>query len=140
VGEVRCLGQGGSERYTFRPGEALTVEARYRVRKDLASPVFGLGVFRSDGTYLCGVNHLWHESPIEIDAVHAGETGRVRCTIDPLPLLKGSDYLSYYCYDHGGAVPTPVDHRERVRMFEVTEGPVEMHGTVALPTRWEVER
>jgi ABC-type polysaccharide/polyol phosphate transport system ATPase subunit len=140
VREVRCLGAGGAERYSFTPGDAMTIEARYRVKADLSRPVFGVGVFRSDGTYLCGLNHLWHEEPIEIEELRAGETGRVRCTIDPLPLLKGSYYLSYYCYDHSGAVPTPVDHRERVRMFQVTEGPVEMHGTVALPARWEVER
>lgn len=140
VGEVRCLDRNDAECYTFRPGEVLTVEARYRVKEDLSCPVFGIGVFRSDGTYLCGVNHLWHENPLKIDAVQAGETGRVRCTIDPLPLLQGSYYLSYYCYDHSGTVPTPVDHRERVRMFEVTEGPVEMHGMVALATRWEVLR
>jgi ABC-type polysaccharide/polyol phosphate transport system ATPase subunit len=140
VSQVRCLGPDGEERYTFEPGDSLTIEARYRVKEDLDRPVFGVGVFRSDGTYICGVNHLWHEEPLEVRELQAGETGRVLCTIEPLPLLQGSYYISYYCYDHSSTVPTPVDHLERARMFQVTEGPVEMHGTVALPTRWEVER
>ena len=138
VREVRCLGADGEERYSFAPGEALTIEARYRVRSPVARPVFGIGIFRTDGTYLSGVNHLWHEEPQEVGPVQGGETGWVRCIVDPLPLLKGSYYLSYYCYDHGEAIPVPVDHRERVRMFQVTEGRVEMHGTVALSTRWEI--
>ena len=86
------------------------------------------------------MNHLWHERPLELGPVRGGETGRVRCTIEPLPLLQGMYYISYYCYDHGGTVPRPVDHREKVKVFEVTEGPVEIHGTVALPARWEVDR
>ncbi len=140
VRQVRCLDGSNKERYSFQPGETLTIEARFRAKADLSRPVFGIGLFRSDGTYLCGVNHLWHEEPLEIEGLRAGETGRVRCTIDSLPLLKGSYYVSYYCYDHSGAVPTPLDHQERVKMFEVTEGAIEMHGTIAIPTRWEVFR
>jgi hypothetical protein len=137
---VRCLGRDASERYSYVTGESMTIEARYRVKKDVARPVFGVGIFRSDGTYICGVNHLWHERPLELEPVRAGETGRVRCTIDPFPLLKGAYYLSFYCYDHSSTVPTAVDHQERATLFQVTEGPVEMHGTVALPTQWEVDR
>jgi ABC-type polysaccharide/polyol phosphate transport system ATPase subunit len=140
VRQVRCLDGSGAERHSFTPGEALTVEARFRVKADVEQPVFGVGVFRSDGTYLCGVNHLWHERPLEIGPLRGGETGRVRCTIAPLPLLKGTYYLSYFCYDHSEAVPVALDHQERVRLFQVVDGPVEMHGTVALPTRWEIER
>ena len=138
--EVRCFDGEGTERYSFKPGAALRIEAKYRVREDVEQPVFGVGIFRSDGTYLCGVNHLWHRKPLEVGPARAGETGRVRCTVEALPLLKGSYHVSYYCYDHSPAVPVPVDHRERATMFEVTEGPVEMHGTVALSTRWEVDR
>jgi ABC-type polysaccharide/polyol phosphate transport system ATPase subunit len=140
VREVRTLDASRAERHSFVPGETLTVEARFRVKADVERPVFGVGVFRSDGTYLCGVNHLWHEQPIDIGPLRGGETGRVRCTIDPLPLLNGTYYLSYFCYDHSEAVPVALDHQERVKLFQVVEGPVEMHGTVALPTRWEIER
>ena len=140
VRRVRCLDAGGEERYTFTPGECLTIEASYRVRDDVSRPVFGVGVYRSDGTYICGVNHLWHEEPVEVDSLQAGETGRVRCTIEPLPLLQGTYYISYYCYDHSETVPTALDHLERVTMFQVTEGDLEIHGTVVLPTRWEVTR
>ena len=117
----------------------MTIEARFRVKADVEHPVFGVGVFRSDGTYVSGINHLWHDPPIVVGPMRGGETGRVRCTIDPLPLLKGTYYLSYFCYDHSEAVPVAIDHQERVKLFQVVEGPVEMHGIVALPTRWEIE-
>ncbi len=140
VRQVRSLDASGAERHSFVSGGALTVEARFRVKADVERPVFGVGVFRTDGTYICGVNHLWHERPLDIGPLRAGETGRVRCTIEPLPLLNGTYYLSYFCYDHSAAVPVALDHQERLKLFQVVHGPVEMHGTVALPTRWEIER
>jgi len=140
IREVRSLDRAGTERHAFAPGDALTIEARFRVKADVERPVFGVGVFRSDGTYVSGINHLWHERPLAVGPLRGGETGRVRCTIDPLPLLKGTYYLSYFCYDHSEAVPVAIDHQERVKLFQVVEGPVEMHGIVALPTRWEIER
>jgi ABC-type polysaccharide/polyol phosphate transport system ATPase subunit len=139
IREVRALDRTGAERHAFAPGDALTIEARFRVKGDVEHPVFGVGLFRSDGTYVSGVNHLWHDPPLVVGPVRGGETGRVRCTIDSLPLLKGTYYLSYFCYDHSEAIPVAIDHQERVKLFQVVEGPVEMHGIVALPTRWEIE-
>jgi hypothetical protein len=48
--------------------------------RDTPNPVFGLGLYRSDGTYLNGSNHHWREEPLELGAVKAGERVRSRST------------------------------------------------------------
>ncbi len=135
---VRLLDKNGTERNVFHPGDYLTVEASYSVRETTEHPVFGIGIFRSDGTYISGINHLWHRNPLDIVELKAGTTGVVSCTIENLPLLMGSYYISYYCYDHSELAPTPIDHMEKALVFEVMEGNVIEHGMVSIATRWEI--
>ena len=137
---VRLLDSEGEERYVYSPGDKVVVEATYTVKKTIRKPVFGIGIFRSDGLYVSGINHLWHRDPMEIDELAEGSGGVVTCTIPGLPLLKGSYYISYYCYDHSELAPTPIDHMEKALLFEVTEGNVIEHGMVSIPTSWEIKK
>ncbi len=139
IESIRLTDGNGSERHLFRTNERMVIEARYRVHRTVKKPVFGIGIFRSDGTYVSGINHLWHRSPIEIEELQGGKSGTVRCTIEDLPLLQGSYYISYYCYNHSEPVPVPEDHLERALLFQVAEGGIIEHGTVSIPTKWEID-
>ncbi len=139
IEKVRLLDHMGGERHVYNPGEMMTIEAAYSVKKTTKNPVFGVGIFRSDGTYISGLNHLWHSSPMEIEELREGTFGRVTCTLENLPLLKGSYYISYYCYDHSELSPMPLDHMERAIIFEVMEGNVIEHGMISIPTTWEIK-
>lgn len=136
---VRLLDDKGRERYVYSPNESMAVEASYKVTKTTEKPVFGIGVFRNDGTYIAGLNHLWHKDPMEIAELTEGGSGRITCTITNLPLLKGSYYISYYCYDHSELAPTPIDHMEKALVFEVMEGNVIEHGLVSIATEWAIK-
>ncbi|MFQ5427461.1 MAG: ABC transporter ATP-binding protein [Thermodesulfobacteriota bacterium] len=139
IEKVRLLDSEGTERYVYRPNENVVIDAAYRVKSTIKKPVFGIGIFRNDGTYISGLNHLWHRDSMEIEELMEGSSGRVTCTVENLPLLKGSYYISYYCYDHSDAAPTPVDHMEKALVFEVMEGNVIEHGLVSIATSWEIK-
>jgi len=140
TGAVELFGAGDEPTLVFRPGEPFRVRIRYTVRERCAEPVFGIGLYRSDGTYVNGANHHWREDPIRLGALEPGEQGAVEMAFERLPLLTGQYYLTVFVYDHSKAAPTPVDHREHAATFEVVDADVLQHGLLFLPSRWSVTR
>ncbi len=138
--QVLLLGEGGEPARVFRTHEDVTVRLCYRAFTDTANPVFGVGIYRSDGTYVNGSNHLWRDRPIEFGPVGSGETGEVDYRLGRLPLLAGQYYLSTFVYDHSKPAPTAIDHREHVTTFEVMDAKAQQHGLLTLPSTWHVRR
>jgi ABC-type polysaccharide/polyol phosphate transport system ATPase subunit len=140
VTDVLLLGEGGKPGRMFTTGEDVTIRLCYRAHRDAAGPVFGIGIYRSDGSYVNGSNHLWREQPIDFGRVAAGETGEVDMNLGRLPLLSGQYYLSTFVYDHSKQAPTAIDHREHVTTFEVVDARQLQHGLLTLPSVWRVRR
>ncbi len=138
--DVEMLDPAGDPSLVFQPGEPFRIRVRYKVHRAVRNPVFGFGLYRSDGTYVNGANHHWRQKPIEIDEAVPGETGVVEMKFDALPLLSGSYYLTTFLYDHSKAAPTAIDHREHVLSFEVVDVRRLQHGLLFLPSRWTLER
>ncbi|MEO0650887.1 MAG: Wzt carbohydrate-binding domain-containing protein, partial [Planctomycetota bacterium] len=134
------VGPDGAPARVFGTGESFTVRIGYQVHSAVERPVFGVGLYRSDGTYVNGSNHEWREQPIDIGRVEPGEHGEVDVALGSLPLLRGEYYVSTFLYDHSKPAPTPIDHRERVARFEVIDHQARQHGMVTLPTAWAVRR
>jgi len=140
TGEVELFGEDRRRTNVFNPGEAFVARIHYTVHQTCKEPVFGVGVYRSDGTYVNGSNHFWRRAPVKLGQVEAGETGYVEMAFESLPLLQGQYYLTAFLYDHGKPAPTPIDHREHVVTFEVLDADRMQHGLLFLPTRWSVHR
>jgi ABC-type polysaccharide/polyol phosphate transport system ATPase subunit len=137
---VEVLGPSGQPAAVFAPGEDLTVRVHYRVRDHVADPVFGLGFYRSDGTYINGSNHEWRSDPLHLTDTRAGEIGTVELRVPDLPLLQGQYYLTSFLYDHSKPSPTAIDHREHVAGFQVVDPDPKQHGLFLMPTSWRIER
>ena len=140
VTETEMLHGDGTESHVFRTDEPFGVRLRWKAHAACAKPVFGLGVYRSDGTYVNGSNHEWRHEPIEIPNVAAGDEGEVEMTFESMPLLQGQYYLTSFVYDHSKAAPTAIDHREHVLTFEVLDPLHHQHGLLYLPTLWKSVR
>ncbi len=140
TGMIGMLSGEGKPSLVFRTGEPFTVTVEYRVQKHVRDPVFGLGIFRADGTYVNGSNHAWRNRPIRIEGVEPGESGEARMEFASMPVLPGQYYLTVYLYDHSLAAPTPIDQREHAVTFEVLDARQHQHGIVSLPMRWSVRR
>jgi ABC-type polysaccharide/polyol phosphate transport system ATPase subunit len=140
VTRVEVLDGAGTSSAVFKSGEPFTIRLHWKANAACAQPVFGIGLYRSDGTYVNGSNHAWRHRPIELRDVRAGEEGTVEVSCDALPLLHGQYYLTTFLYDHSKAAPTPVDHREHVFVFEVIDVERLQHGLFRLPSRWKVVR
>ncbi len=118
---------------SLRTGDPLTIAFAYRARHRFVRPVFGLAIYHEDGTHLTGPNTRTGGLTIP-DVEGAGE---VRYAIDHLSLLPGRYVVSVSAYDHH--LVEPLDHRERVATFTVTEGgTLERFGKVTLGGTWSL--
>jgi len=140
ITEVKMFNGNNEERYVFQTGEKVVITIKYTVKKDVKRPVFGIGLFRSDGTYITGANHMWHRNPEHIERLQEGEEGTIECIIPGFPLLKGNYYLTLYCYNHSLLAPTPIDHVEKAVKFKVIENEIIEHGIVSIPTNWKINK
>tara|TARA_R110002126_G_scaffold10067_14_gene45119 strand:+ start:6517 stop:7800 length:1284 start_codon:yes stop_codon:yes gene_type:complete len=140
TGEIELLGGKGTRSLTFQPLEPFTCRIHWEALEDCAEPVFGVGLYRSDGTYVNGSNHEWRKTPIAMSGVKKGDTGVAEMAFEALPLLAGEYYLTTFLYDHAKASPTAIDHREHAMTFEVLDADRLQHGMLFLPTRWTLER
>ncbi|MEM6673435.1 MAG: ABC transporter ATP-binding protein [Planctomycetota bacterium] len=138
TGGIELFADGNEPTNVFEPGSPFRVRVQFEAHDSCDEPVFGIGVYRSDGTYVNGSNHFWRREPIELGRVAKGTKGHVEMAFEKLPLLQGSYYLSVFVYDHGKAAPTPIDHREHAAAFEVLDANHLQHGLLFLPTRWSV--
>lgn len=118
---------------SVQTGDTLTIAFRYHAETPYARPVFGLAIYHEDGTHLTGPNT--RTGGLEIPAVQGD--GEVRYTIPRLPLLPGRYVVSVSAYDHH--LVEPLDHRERVATFTVTEGgTLERFGKITLGGTWQL--
>src|SRR5207245_6894293 len=90
LARVEVLDGSGRPQYVFDSGEPLQVRITYRCPAPVADPVFGVGIYRSDGVHCYGTNT--RAAHIKIPQI-AG-SGSVVFRIDELNLLEVRDGLS----------------------------------------------
>jgi ABC-type polysaccharide/polyol phosphate transport system ATPase subunit len=133
IPRVRLLDAHDQPVTSLQTGEALTIAFSYRAAARVHRPVFGLAVYHEDGTHLTGPNT--RTGGLAIADVEGD--GEVRYTIDRLSLLPGRYVVSVSAYDYH--LVEPLDHRERVATFTVTEGgTLERFGKVTLGGTWQL--
>jgi len=126
---VQILDAMGIERERFRTGESLVVAVSFRTTEPVVSPIFGVALFRNDGTYVYGPNTRW-------DGVLDGRWNGVYTVFAhyrKLPLLSGTYRVSVAIFDQGHVHPH-VWHNQ-LYGFEIVQD-VEDHGLVQLPHAW----
>lgn len=126
---VQLLDTAGNERERFRTGESVLVAVTFRTTERLEDPIFGVALFRSDGTYVFGPNTRFDR--VLAGAYHGVYTFFVH--YPKLQLLAGTYRVSVAIFDKGHVRPH-VWHNQ-LYAFEVAQD-VEDHGLVQLPHRW----
>jgi lipopolysaccharide transport system ATP-binding protein len=126
---VQLLDPAGNERERVRTGESLVIAVTFRTTEPLEHPIFGVALFRSDGTYVFGPN-------TRFDGVLDGTYHGIYTFFihyPKLPLLFGTYRISVAVFDQGHVKPH-VWHNQ-LYAFDVVQD-VEDHGLVQIPHRW----
>jgi ABC-type polysaccharide/polyol phosphate transport system ATPase subunit len=129
---VELLDAAGQPTTRLATGAPLVVRLRYRARRRVRRPVFGVAIY-AGGLQVSGPNTRVDGRPI--DQVE-GE-GELRYRVDALPLLPGAYTLSAAVYDEQEL--HPFDHHHQCYPFQVvSRDGVERYGLVELAGHWEM--
>ncbi len=130
ITSARALGADGAERAVLESGKAAAIEIAYRNPAGKSDAVFGVYVYRDDGTGVYGTNTLIDGCPVP-----ARESGVVRFRIDELDLLPGG-----YDVDIGIIDPQDryYDYHEKGLSLRVIGTSREV-GLTRLRHRWEFD-
>jgi ABC-type glutathione transport system ATPase component len=132
ITDVACMDGAGREQTVFLVGAPWTVRMRYRTQHHIEYPVFGLAIYRQDGTHICGPNTYF--SGLDIPFIE-GE-GEVFYRVDSLPLMEGSYRLSVAVVNEQDTVT--YDHHDRLYEFKVRQvGRGERYGLVGVGGIWD---
>ncbi|MBR6771127.1 MAG: ABC transporter ATP-binding protein [Lachnospiraceae bacterium] len=128
---IKSYNRQGEEKYHFKSGEDIIFEITYETYERIEQAIFGLSIFRIDGTRCYGSNtrvDQVKEFVIEKD-------GKARVCFDHNKLLPGR-YFVDVCIARG--MDMIVDYLDTVNEFEIT-GITEEMGFMKMSHSWEVE-
>ncbi|MFQ5857339.1 MAG: ABC transporter ATP-binding protein [Anaerolineae bacterium] len=100
------------ERHLFDPEDPMIVDIEYRARQFIEEAVFGIGLFRDDGTHCYGTNTGIDGHVLELEP----GTGSVQVFIDRLALLPGTYTVDVAVHAPNGH---PYDYWRAVCAFSV---------------------
>jgi ABC-type polysaccharide/polyol phosphate transport system ATPase subunit len=131
ITKISLLNAQGTACSGTTTGGTLHFRIDFTAHQRIAKPVFGLAIYRDDGTHVNGPNTQLAELPIE--SVHG--PGTVEYKVDTVPLLPGVYTLSAAVYDWDGLYA--YDHWHQAFPFTITPGETqEIYGMVWMPARW----
>ena len=128
---VRLLDAKHRERHLFDPEDTVVIEMEYRARQPIAEAVFGIGLFRDDGTHCYGTNTYLEGHVLSLEPGY----GQVRVIIERLALLPGTYTVDVAVHAPNGH---PYDYWRGCQTFAVRSA-VEDTGVFRPRHRWVVD-
>jgi ABC-type polysaccharide/polyol phosphate transport system ATPase subunit len=130
IASARVVDVDGAPKTLLEVGDAAAFEIRYRNKSGVTDAVFGVYVYRDDGTGIYGTNTMLDEV-----AVPLREEGVVRFAMDALALLPGGYDVDVAATDRSDR---HYDYHQKALNFRVVGSSREV-GIARLPHRWEFE-
>jgi lipopolysaccharide transport system ATP-binding protein len=127
---AKVIGPDGAPKTLLEIGDRAAFEIRYRNPGGIKDAVFGVYVYRDDGTGIYGTNTMLDEV-----AVPLREDGVVRFAMDSLALLPGGYDVDVAATDRSDR---HYDYHQKALNFRVVGSSREV-GIARLPHRWEFE-
>lgn len=127
---IKSYNGQGEEKYHFKSGEDIIFEIAYETYEKIEQAIFGLSIFRIDGTRCYGSN-------TRVDKVREFEIckdGKARVCFESNQLLPGR-YFVDVCIARG--MDMIVDYLDTVNEFEIT-GITEEMGFLKMHHSWEI--
>jgi lipopolysaccharide transport system ATP-binding protein len=127
---AKVIDKGGAPQTLLEIGDPASFEIRYRNTSGVADAVFGVYVYRDDGTGIYGTNTM-----LDDVAVPLREEGVVRFAMDSLALLPGAYDVDVAATDRSDR---HYDYHQKALNFRVVGSSREV-GIARLPHRWEFD-
>lgn len=127
---AKVIDKGGAPKTLLEIGGPASFEIRYRNKSGLSDAVFGVYVYRDDGTGIYGTNTMLDDVTVPLR-----DEGVVRFAMDSLALLPGAYDVDVAATDRSDR---HYDYHQKALNFRVV-GTSREAGFARLPHRWEFE-
>ncbi|OME80599.1 sugar ABC transporter ATP-binding protein [Paenibacillus sp. FSL A5-0031] len=132
ITNVDVINPIGNNKFIFKKGQQINICITYKTKTDkIEKPVFGVGIFKMDGTQCYGTNTHIDKFLIEIS-----ESGSISYNIDSLNLVQGDYYVDVACHHEDG---TPYDYITKVLNFSVHSIESDQ-GIAYMPHNWTIAK
>ena len=129
---IQLLASNGEEREVFKTGEELIVRISLFAHKRIQKPVFGVAIYKSDGTYIYACNTKYDN----IEVPDLEDEGFITHTIPRLNLLSGTYLLTVGILEE--KISAFYDLWEKACQFNVVTH-LHDHGMFYLEHLWDVQ-
>jgi len=130
ITSVRLLNSAGEETLLFESGQPAVIEIGYRVNRPVEAPVFGIAIYRNDGTHCYGTNTDIEGIPTD----GLKDVGVVRVAFDSFAFIEGSYTLDVAVHARDGY---PYDYHRPYCTFAVRSR-LRDEGVFRPRHRWEI--
>lgn len=129
---VRLLNDDGDVQFSYKTGDALTIEMDYLAHVPIKDPEFGIAIARQDGLVMTSPNNLL--AKVETGVVSG--SGTIRYHIPDLPFLAAHYLVTVAIHD--SQLSFAYDYHKSAYPFRVSVGGTdEFQGLVYVPAVWE---
>jgi hypothetical protein len=136
ITRVDFLDQAGQLVRRFRTGDAFTARVHYRAAQRITEPMFGVAIYRDDGTHINGPNNIFAGFPIA--AIEGA--GFVDYRVTHLNLLPGAYEFTAAVHDREGRHAYDFQHRLHPFWVDPNPGVREQYGTFYMSSTWQHHR
>ncbi len=130
IAGVKLFNRKGEESYLFESGEGMRIEISYLVHQAVEDPVFGIGIFKPDGTQCYGTNTLIDQ----VEFPSLPKEGTVSFVAERLDLVDSSYFLDVAVHAEDGY---PYDYQSHLYSFAV-RSKIKDGGVFRPPHQWVV--
>ena len=130
--DVSLCDTQGIERHSFQTGESVRIRISYRAKFLIEDPIFGIGIHRSDGVHVTGMNTAFQG--LYFPSIE-GE-GFIECCLNSLTLNSGNYFVSVSAHNRDSS--RTYDYHDRLYKMSILPGEkVCAVGVIHLPYEWK---
>ncbi len=134
IKKVSILDVKLKDRSRFSSYETIVLRIEYSAKKEYKKPVFGVGIYSSEGVYIAGPNTK--TSGIILNKVKG--KGFIDLVLKNVPFNSGDYLISVVIFDW--EIKTPIDIKDKAFRINIMSSGLNQNGIVRLECLWEVKK
>ncbi|WP_394884860.1 ABC transporter ATP-binding protein [Clostridium butyricum] len=115
--EIKILNRDFKEEVNFKYRDKLIARIKYKSNRTVENPVFGFGLFTTDGIRCYGTNTSLDK--LKIEKINIDEENIIQFTIENLDLINGIYYMNFAVHSENGYI---YDYYNRIYSINIYSG------------------
>lgn len=132
ISNIKFFNRDGKEASVFQTGDCLKIRIFFEVETKVMKPVFGVAIYKSDGTHMTGPNTK--TSGFDISTI--SKNGYLEYSIDKIPFLAGEYFVTVGIFNNN--INLVYDFVDRAANFKLIPSQINQYGLLKLDESWNL--